>query len=249
MTLIDIPRPSQVVPVYESNLFEKHESAKYAVGIIARGDAVTPGMDDDYEAYLRLRGNVYAMQEGMIDPAHVAEDGTERDENDHRSVHIAIAERTVDDQQLLIGAMRIIVKTDESPGPLPVESFFEDFQEPAPVGVNELSRFICRHEDSRLQMLLKWPLYRRVVAHAIDADLDQTFAVIEPPLARIFDRDGMPTRAVTAPKYIAEYNDVNLGIAIDMRALADRFDLQPEPARDDVSYFASRSDLIKGAAL
>lgn len=209
---LDIPN-SMVIPTLESNVFADHPESNFAVGIIAVGNNVVDGLDEELKAYLRLRANVYADQTRMISKDLVAEDGTERDADDARSVHFAVFENG--EQTRVVGAMRLIVKNHEDSSNLPIEDFFpEAFAEPAPIGSTEVSRYICRHETRATERQLKTLLYSRVVPYIMSHELGPTYAVVEPVLERALPMGGVILRRIAEPVFVPEYNDDNLGIQI-----------------------------------
>ena len=210
-----------VIPDIRSRLFVGHEAARFAVGIIAHGDVVMPGRGQEYLGYLRLRANVYADQTNMIPKESVAADGTERDIDDSRSVHFAVIENAGKNKRV-VGAMRLIIKSKKDPRMLPIEEFFEkeafaDYV--APLGSTEVSRYICRHEDSKTMRQLKWPLYTAALSHVMANDIGPTYAVVEEFLEKGLTKSGIPITRIASPKFVPEYNDFNMGIEIDTNLL------------------------------
>ncbi len=211
---------TEVIPAVETSVFAGYEASRLAVGILAVGNDVMPGRDEEFKAYLRLRANVYAEQTGMLGPEHVREDGTETDGDDSRSVHFGVIENGVRGQRL-IGSMRLIIKSTKEDRPLPIEDYFPDtFSEgAAPIGSTEVSRFICRHESSAVQALAKWQLYSKTLAYGITHQLGPVYAVVEPGLERRLTADGVPNVRLAEPKLVPEYNADNLAIVIDTHGL------------------------------
>lgn len=224
-----------VIPVIEApELFAEHPEARFATGIIAVGNAVIPGSEEIFRGYGTLRAEVYAKQTRMIGAEHVRPDGTEADEDDARSVHFAVVEQTgqsgdVDRKQRVVGALRLIIKDEFHPEPLPVESFFpEAFADrPAATPSTEASRYICRHEDPEVQKRLSRPLFTGAVSYIAAHGLAETYGVVEPPVEARLARD-MTLERVADPKYVKEYDDYNLAFRVDIRQLAHDLGLTPD---------------------
>jgi N-acyl-L-homoserine lactone synthetase len=215
---------TDVIPVIESDLFTKSpeaRDARFAIGVIAVGDEVTPGMEKEYEAYLRLRANVYADQTHMLDKSEVHADGTETDRDDARSVHFGIYEQHGQGVVRALSSIRLIAKTTENSEPLPIEDFFGI---EAPVGTNEASRLISRHENPRLQEMNKMTLFAAAIAYINKHNLGNSYATVEPPVERNFKLSGMPVERVAEPVYVAKYKADNLGLVIDTKEFAERLE-------------------------
>lgn len=214
-------RNGAVIPRIESRLFADHPSARLAVGILAVGDQVTPGCAAEYTAYLRLRARVYADQTHMLDEDAVLPDGTERDDDDGRSIHFGAIENQGSTQRV-VASLRLIVKRGEQDRPLPIEDFFPEVfaTTPAPPSSIEVSRYICRHEDPAVQAELKWPLYSAGLSRLMADGLGPTYGVVEEFLERDLRINRVPFKPLAPPRFVAEYNAENLGIIIDTGALA-----------------------------
>lgn len=219
-----------VIPLLDTDVFAEHETAGFAVGLLAVGHEVVPGREEELTAYLRLRANVYATQTQMISQELVKEDGTETDEDDGRSIHFAVIENGrgregEDKANRLVSALRLIVKSPEDDRPLPVETFFpEAFPNPLPHGAVEVSRYICRHEVKSVQEFLKWPLYTKGLTHIASHNLGPTYGVVEPALERGLRRQFVPVERLGEPKFIPEYDAPNLPILIDTNLLMRRME-------------------------
>jgi len=216
-----------VIPEITSNVFAIHQNSRLAVGLVAVGDKAIPGREEELLGYLRLRAKVYAEQNNIISKDLILEDGTERDKDDYRSAHFCVIENAVNNPRV-IGAMRLIVKSKENPELLPIEEFFPEVfrANPAQQQSTEVSRYICRHENQKVQNGLKWLLYAAGLSHAINNKLGPTYALIEQPLERGLKASGVPVSRIGEPKYIEEYNSENFPISIDTEALARRMNLQ-----------------------
>lgn len=210
----------QVIPHVESNLFDQNPNARFAVGVLAIGETVVPGLESEALGYYQLRAGVYAYQTNMIDHGLVTGRGTESDEDDERSIHFGVIENTGQIQRV-VAAMRLIKKQGNGKS-LPIEDFFpEAFGDtPAPDSSIEVSRYICRHPNKRIQSMLKWPLYSAGLADIMSNQHGPTYAVIEDFLAHDFRINKVPFTEVAEPKFVEEYNDKNLGIEIDTDKLA-----------------------------
>ncbi len=251
MSLIDERITNEmVIPTIETRLFDDHEEARFAVGILAVGEDIVDGRDEEYLGYLRLRANVYADQTNMIPHEHVLADGTERDSDDARSVHFAVIENVAGNQRV-VAAMRLIIKSREDGRSLPIEDYFPDAFKAgeAPEKSIEVSRYICRHEDSDKQDELKWPLYTQALTYAMTHDLGPTYGVVEAPLERQLIGIGIPLRRIAEPKFLPEYNADNLALEIDTDKLAHTMKLDKmrfveitRAVQNQLTYFGTRDD-------
>lgn len=226
---------TDVIPVIESDLFANNMQARFAIGIVAVGDAVHADLHDEYDSYYQLRRNCYVEETGQLDQSEIDEDGTDRDTDDARSVAFAAFENLGVDEDhgvrriRTVSALRLIMKgfgndaTEQRP--LPVEEFCPDIfaTTPAPVGSTEVSRFITRHESARMQDLLKWKTYGVGLAYVANHNLGPTYAVIEPWLERHF-KGTIPVSRIGEPRYIPHYQDYNLPIEVHTDQLAGQID-------------------------
>lgn len=211
-----------VIPEIESQLFIGHETARFAVGIVAVGNTIVPGLENEHNGYTRLRGNVYALQEHYMPVDDLKEDGGEVDMDDARSVHFALIENAVRNQRV-VGAMRLIVKSHDNPAMLPIEEHYpEVFQDAsAPYRSTEVSRLIGRHEDKRIQAGLKWPLFTAGVTYIMDHQLGPVFGVVKDHLARSLNGVGVPVTRLGEAKFVPEFNAHKLPLRIDVGGLAE----------------------------
>lgn len=240
-------RTDMVIPTISSEVFMGHDEARFAIGMLATGNNVLPGRESELEGYLRLRANVYAFQTRMISPELVQEDGTETDEDDGRSVHWALFEQGFEKGTArVIGSIRTIIKTNDDPRPLPIEDFFpEVFTAPAPIGSVEVSRYIARHENKRVQRLLSEPLFNAVVGYVTSRELGPTFGVVEEAVERRLRLGAVPLRRIALPKYVPQYADDNLGIEVFIPEMARALGLDqvaPEALRateQKLGYFTT----------
>jgi hypothetical protein len=100
----------EVIPYINSELFGGHETARFALGVVAVGDEVVPGMENELIGYKLLRGNVYAKQKHYMSEEALEADGTEWNGDDLRSVHFAAFENHNDGTRV-IGTERLVIKT------------------------------------------------------------------------------------------------------------------------------------------
>ena len=244
-----------VIPrVSAGELFVAREGTPFVMGMLAVGDDIIPGREELHHGYLQLRANVYARQTRMIGEDEVRADGTESDIDDARSVHWGIFEQDAADSETarVIGSIRVIKKTDVHPRPLPIEDFFPDtFDAPVPMGGVEISRYIARHEDRRVQAQLSTPLFAAVVGHVNAHDLGPAYGVVEPPVERLLMKHGVPMQRVADPVFVPEYSADNLGFEADLRLMGQAMGMGTPEAlariratERDFAYF----DLSRSAA-
>lgn len=239
----------QVIPRFETDVFNENPDAQFMFGKIAVGSTVVPGFEDVYDNYLRLRARVYAHQTGMISVERVRDDGTETDEDDVRSVHMAVVEN-MGSHARVVGSMRIIEKSLTNPEELPIHDFFGkvldrsglvEVVENSNVQATEISRYICRHEDRKVQRTIKWPLFKLAVGHIMaTADKAPTYAVVEEFLERDLRINGVSLDRIAEPKFVPEYNDANLAVKIDVPDLAVKLGIDGNA--DPNPYTPSRAD-------
>lgn len=209
-----------VIPIAAgSDLFKNYNSSLSAVGIVAVGSMPTPGREAEHEAYLRLRGNVYAHERHFMRVEDLNPDGTETDPDDPRAVHFALFENHAEGARA-VGAMRLILKSEEHSEPLPIEGHYPDaFPEPAPLPSVEVSRLISRHESPRVQHSLKWPLFSAGVAWLLRHDIGTCFGAVEDHFEKRLNEDGVPVSTLADGHFVPEFNAVKKPIAIDLRGL------------------------------
>lgn len=218
-----------VIPRVESSFFVDRPEARFAIGVLAVGNSVVPGRQQEYDAYFRLRRAVYVEQTGQLSHENVQQDGTDRDEDDARSIAFGIVENYGSGRRL-VGTARLIQKnlgTPEGvqPKPLPVEQDWpETFaNNPAVPRAAEVSRLISRHEKASMQEFNKRKLYAVLLAYAQANKLGPAYAIVEDWFERDLNRS-VPTTRIGVPKYIEHYRDTNLPIEIDMPLLAERIE-------------------------
>jgi N-acyl-L-homoserine lactone synthetase len=210
----------EVIPMFESHIFDDRPDAHLAVGVVAVGSQIVPGREAEFHNDGVLRGNTYYGQKGYTDVT-VLPDGTEFDADDNRAIHLGVYENTALATRG-VGSMRIVIKTDTDPSPLPVERHYpEAFPGgPTPVRSVEISRWIGRHEDPIVQNKLRWPLFTAAVKLLLENDLGPTFGVVEPRLAKRLGRIGVPVTILSDSKEMPGVKDAKQAIQIDVKGLA-----------------------------
>lgn len=244
-----------VIPSVESDIFERNPSAAFAIGILAVNDQARPGLEDVYRGYYDLRVKTYVDQTGQLLREELDIDGTDRDEDDSRSVAFGFVENTREKGiQRVIGAFRLIVKGQKSievptspvkDKELPVEYDFPGsfIGNPIQPGAFEVSRLISRHEDARTQQLTKISLYMSALAYSEKHELGPAYAIVEPWFARDLNRT-MPMETIGEPEYVEKYLADNLPVKIDLKKYAQQVELRKPGLLgylrdniDDVTYY------------
>lgn len=226
-----------VIPTVEnaSWLFERNPDARFAVGIIAVGNEVMPGMQSIHDGYMMLRGRVYATQTRMISDDHLVESGPQKgaektDPDDERSVHFGVLENLGDEGVRFVGCQRHIKKNDQYPEVLPIEQFFPGVFKHAPAtpGSFEASRYIQRHPDPRLQDAMTVPLFTKALTYALARSEEPAYGVVEEPVEEKLSRIGLPITRIAEPLLVPEYGANNLGLVIDLPEMARRYGVSKE---------------------
>jgi N-acyl-L-homoserine lactone synthetase len=219
-----------VIPSVDSLVFAERPEAHLAVGIVAVGSDVIPGLEDEFQGYTLLRGNVYARQRNYMPVSELNDDGTETDVDDSRSVHFAVIENALESPRV-VGAMRLIIKSHEDDAPLPIEHHYPNAfsQGPAAAMSTEVSRLIGRHERPRIQSHLKWLLFSAGVAYVMEHGLGPVYGAVETTLQRGLRIAGVPTVALGEAEFVEEFNASKLPIRVDIPGLAHKLESdQPE---------------------
>lgn len=209
---------TEVIPIVQSSIFEGRPDLRFAVGILAVGDQVVPGLENEYAGYFDLRRKVYVNQTGQLNASELNEDGTDRDPDDARSVAFGIVENHGTDQRI-VASTRLIIKgfadDAEAQKPLPVEEFCPELfaDKPVPTGGLEVSRLIARHEKASVQEILRWRIYAAALGYIANHDLGPTYAVVEPWLESHL-KSTIPVSKIGEARYIDHYQDYNLPIEV-----------------------------------
>ena len=208
---------TRIIPTIESGIFENNDEAMFAIAEVSPEDLANM---KEFSGAAKLRANTY-LESGFVSEEELDADGTELDDNDERSVHYMLFERTaIQSLVRVVGNMRLVRKTELHPEPLPVEGYFPDyFADEAPIGSVEVSRLIARHENTGLQSLLKWPMFiaahQRVVADASGP----AYGLLEPALAHQLAIQNVPVTALEEARYIEEINATKQPVEIDVAKL------------------------------
>ena len=203
-------------PEVQTKLFDlDHVENKYATGIVAYGNKARTDLESEYAGYLLLRGNVYAYQEHYMPIEDLNPDGTETDAEDNRSVHFSVIENSTNSIGKVVGAMRLIVKSEEDSRPLPVEVHYpEAFSGcDVPFAGIEVSRLIGPG-------LIKWLLFAAGLNYANEFSLGPVLAVVKDSLADALDSIGVPVIRLAPAKFVEEYNSSKLPIQVNIEELS-----------------------------
>lgn len=202
------------------SLFEGHDDMRFALGVVAESTTPPAGFEALYREYLRLRANVYISQADILDESYRLPDGTESDTDDERSVHIVAIENRLS-HIAVVGSMRVIQKTPEFSEQLPFEHSFDEDE--LPIGADEISRYINRHDDRRAAAEIRSGLFLTALAVITMRELSPTVAIVEQELESRLQAGGVPLERVADPKEIEKYNSTNIGIRIDTKAFTEQF--------------------------
>lgn len=188
-----------------------------------KAEDVINGSDPIALAYSQFRANVYIDQTGMLDPSCRRPDGGEHDEDDLRSLHLVGVENRGDNTAAVVASMRLIYKSDSHSKPLPIEDFFDGEIDGLLVGKGsfEVSRWISRHDRRLYQHLVRAAITNTGLAHAVMHDWGPCLAVVEPQVARSINQaTGGAVTEVTPPRLVEKYNDINMGIRVNLARFA-----------------------------
>ncbi len=211
----------EAIPIVETGVFERSGGLPLAIARI-RAEDVISGDDAVALGYAQLRANVYIDQTNILDPSSRRADGGESDADDHRSVHLVGLEDRGDGKAAVVASMRLIHKTHETPEDLPFEGVFaEDLAgKDITKGSFEVSRYIAKNDNRRRVIMSKIAIVGSGLAHAVKNGWGPSFAVVEPSIESDLTRIGVPVSRVTEPRFIEMYDDVNVGIEIDLQGYA-----------------------------
>jgi N-acyl-L-homoserine lactone synthetase len=135
----------------------------------------------------------------------LSDNTSESDEDDNRSIHFAV----IENNSKVVATMRLIIKDSMNNSILPIEKYFPastDYLDQG--GVNaEISRYICSHNDKRMQYQLTWPLISAVALYLHQRNISCAFGMIEPSLYRLLVNRGLNIHKYSKPIYIDFYND------------------------------------------
>jgi len=228
----------QVIPVVKSSIFESCPDARFALGILAIEDVPLDGLENEYEGYFDLRRKVYVDQTGQLHESELAEDGTDRDQDDCRSVAFGVIENRITDHRV-VAAARLIIKgfgqDNQTNRLLPVEEFCPEIfgEVPIPAEGVEVSRLIARHENAGIQKVLQWKIYAATLGYIANHELGPTYAVVEPWLERHL-KGTIPVSRIGEPRYIEHYLDYNLPIQVHTDQFVDQMNMSHPGLLDDI---------------
>lgn len=209
---------TDTIPLIETPLFE-HYDAQLAIAEVKPQELAEMR---EFTGAAELRANTY-LASGFVKKTELNDDGTELDVDDERSVHYLVFERTaVRSLARVVGNMRLVIKDEQSPAPLPVENFFPDyFEEPLPMGSAEVSRLIARHEDPRMQALIKWPMFIAGYKHVEETEKGPVYGLMTPTLVRQLSLQRVPVSVLADARYIEEINATKQPVEVDVPALGE----------------------------
>jgi hypothetical protein len=206
----------EVIPVVpHSTVFDSHRESRLSAGILAVDGIPVAGLEAEYAAHFQLRRRVYVDQTAQLAADELDEDGTDRDQDDARSVTFSVFEQAEEGVRI-VGVSRLIIRGDQ---PLPIEEFCPDAFMTMPLTPHavEVSRVIARHEKAAIQDLVQWQLFALMLAYIPPRELGRTFAIIEPWLERHL-RGIIALERIGDVRYVAHYLDYNVPVEIDIAA-------------------------------
>lgn len=225
---------SELIPVIQDAewIFGDHEANQFALAKIAVGNVVLPGFESVYKGYMMVRGRVYAEKTRMIDRSRLNADGSEiPDADDYRSVHFAVVEN-VGDSQRVVATTRHIIQDVLNPEPLPIAKFFPgclpDFDLSSGIRPFEVSRWIQLHENKLKQAYLARPLLRATLVDALAFERIPSFCTVEKPVAQHLKALNVDICQISEPRFVSEYDDVNVGYEINLTQTARRYSVTAE---------------------
>ena len=166
-----------------------------------------------------LRANVYIEEAGFLNADERDTDGGEHDNDDSRSIHFGVYENEESGRHV-VGTSRLIVKSSESDGKLPIEHHFDIY---APTGSVEASRLVVETDKraKESQLLVSLALMRSMIHAAQDLKAPYIYAVVEPGLYKHFLRIGLPAEQIANQETIQAYNSENIAIRFKTDTIID----------------------------
>lgn len=212
-----------IVPRFETNIFSgQRQAAAFYVGILA-----TPNVINDQNAWnaaRKLRANVYIDEQRFLPETSRKEDGGEDDQDDLRSVQFGVYENIGSEEEAkLAGTSRLIIKRDEA-DLLPVETMYPEVftQNPAEISSAETSRVIARHADKAVtRKAISLSLIRAMAAYSVAEARRPVYAVIDPPVKRMYDKMNFPYELMSELRYTEEYKSENWAVKIEPQDVID----------------------------
>jgi N-acyl-L-homoserine lactone synthetase len=235
----------EAAPVVETDVFKDAKDRQFA--LICFGMGLREN-DPLFDAYLRLRANVYVDQTGMLPKEAVRDDGTEIDSDDDRSVSYLVLENLGQSRAgkiqkaAAVSCMRLIHANGDS---LPVGDFFGVEVEPSAL---EASRFISTIDNKPNQLRSIFEIFKSGLAYVKQEELGPVYAVVEPELQQSLAFLGAPPEQLSDPKHVGEYNDINVGIKIDTDDMIEKMGgmeaiRQIDVSPDAVRYWGKYADI------
>lgn len=242
------PEKTKDIPTIESSVFDVQDATRFAIGVVAINDHVVDGHSKEWNGAAELRKNTY-LRKGFVRLDELNGLGNELDEDDARSAHFSVLERTATEGLArVVGNMRLILKLGDAP--LPIERFYpEAFAEPLPQMSMEVSRLISRHEDSHTQRLIKWPLFIGAVKYVEKHQLDgAAYGLLEPSLTETLLAQQVPLTPIAEAKYIPEISATKQPVEINVPTLSRVIKLTGDygiDVGDDFSYLNFKKREVK----
>lgn len=211
---------SHLTPIIESKVFVDNRESRFAIGIVAINNVIINGFEGEFNGAAELRAKTY-LDKGFISEDDL-DDGKELDENDPRSVHFVMLEKTATASLArVVGNARLIIKSEENPTSLPLENYRKDVfdENPIPIGGVEVSRLIAVHEDAHIQNSLKWPFFVAGQKYMDIHQLNPVYGLMTPALTRLLRMQGIPVSAKGDALHIPEINATKQPVSINMSVL------------------------------
>lgn len=212
---------TSIIPVIESKVFVDYPEIRFAIGEIAVNGTIINGYDNEFNGAAQLRANTY-LDSGFIKSDELDENGTELDQNDSRSAHFVVLERTpIESEARVVGNMRLVIKSPDNSDILPMEGYCPETFSDNPLSVNsvEVSRLIARHEDARVQNSLKLPLFIAGYKYVERNQLGPVYGLITPTLTRLLRMQHIPVSPMAEGKYIEAINATKQPVSINLPVL------------------------------
>lgn len=210
------------------------------VRTVGVGDRPVAGHEDLFQAYGRFRAWVYTSMSGILDPDVLDADGTDFDQYDPYSIHLAVLETVVVDgerRRRVVGSTRMIfdlgavdhhyVVAGLRPnlGPLPIESDFPELAADLDLRDDrvrcEVSRYAAHHHHAGRQRHITRLLRAGIGAVFTNAGAEIGYAVVEQRLADLLRSDGVGVERLTRPRFLDHYQSVNFGARLDLAGMAE----------------------------
>jgi N-acyl-L-homoserine lactone synthetase len=188
-------------------IFNKNPDSIYWIGKVAMGNIIEK--PEYYEGIAKFRAKVYVDDLKFLSKDHKDQFGREFDQDDIRSVQFAVVENETasnKNQARIVGSSRVIIKGDQTQ-PLPIEKYFPELFNNNPLDDTavEISRFIARHEDKKVQHTISLALIRAMTHYTVNTKASADYCMIEVPLMKLLTSIGIPLTQLGEEKQIDEY--------------------------------------------